>query len=130
MMSSLAWSASCPIILPCHTRSAVCCCHVGLGCLTTIAVSCEWSIGLALHCSHMSAHLAGHNCSGACAFETCDRTLGTREPNYISRPVKPFFTLEARGPQKATRCVAVLKPSPAGRRGMVPWDTWQHWSSP
>jgi hypothetical protein len=47
-MSSATWNASCPIALPRHTR---------LGHLTTIVVSCEWSIGPTLHCSLLCARL-------------------------------------------------------------------------
>jgi hypothetical protein len=42
---------------------------------------------------------------------TCERTLETRVPSCIARPAKPFFILEAHGPQTATGHVAVPEPA-------------------
>jgi hypothetical protein len=59
MMCSAAWSASCPVALPCHARSAVW--HHPVGSSRTVAVFCEWSTGTTLHCIHLSAHLTYHD---------------------------------------------------------------------
>jgi hypothetical protein len=48
-------------------------------------------------------------------METCKCTFETREPSSIARPIKPFFILEARGPQGTTGCVAPLETFPWGR---------------
>jgi hypothetical protein len=56
--------------------------------------------------------------------------LGTCEPSCTARPAKPFFILEACGPQKAAEHVVAPEPSPIGRRGSEPSDTRQRRSSP
>jgi hypothetical protein len=91
MMSSAAWSAFCLIALPHRARLAVWRRPVGLPHI--VAVSCEWSTGLVLHCSRLSTCLTGHD-GAACphviqiimalvsnALETHKRALETREPN-------------------------------------------------
>jgi hypothetical protein len=53
MVSSTAWGTTRLVVLPRCIRSAVWCHAVEL--LSTVAVSDEWSIVLALHCSHSVA---------------------------------------------------------------------------
>jgi hypothetical protein len=56
MMSSMTWSASCPVALSCRARSAVWCHPIRSS--HTVAVSCERLTESALHYSRMSARLA------------------------------------------------------------------------
>jgi hypothetical protein len=49
------------VVRPRRPRSAVW--HRAVGSLCTVVVSGEWSAVLALHCSHLSARLAGIDCS-------------------------------------------------------------------
>jgi hypothetical protein len=115
MMSSAAWSTSCPVILPCDVLSAVWCHPIGPP--RTIVVSHEWSTGPALHCSRLFARLAGHDGAAcphvlqaimalaSCTLETCKCVMETREcvlktcePSCIGRPAMPFFIYESRNP--------------------------------
>jgi hypothetical protein len=99
MMYSTIGSVFCHVALPRHTWSAVW--RRPVGSPRTVVVSCEWSIGLALHCNCLSARLAGHD--GA-AYPHVLQTimalasggLETREPSCIGRPAMPFFIHEAR----------------------------------
>jgi hypothetical protein len=98
MMSSAAWSMPYLVALSCCARSAVWRCPVGLP--HNVAVSCEWSTGPALHCSRLSAHLAGHDGSVClhvlhAIMAQALEALKTREPSCIGRPDMPFFIHEA-----------------------------------
>jgi hypothetical protein len=55
MMSSATYIAPYPVTLPHHVWSAVWC-HL-VRSPYTVVVSCEWSTGLTLHCSHLSERL-------------------------------------------------------------------------
>jgi hypothetical protein len=57
MMSSTVRIMPCLAVLLCCARSAVWHCPVESS--DAVAVPREWSIGVALYCSHMSAYLAG-----------------------------------------------------------------------
>jgi hypothetical protein len=101
MISSAVWGTSCLVVLPGHTRFVAWRCAVRSP--GTAAVPCEWSTGLALHCSSIFARLAGIN-GVACphvlhammaqvsgSSETCGRALGTCVHSLIAWPAKRFF---------------------------------------
>jgi hypothetical protein len=69
-----------PVLSPCHVAHDQRHYAIRTGRLTTLVMSYEWSTGLTLHCSRMSAHLAGLNCLSMVALKTGERTLKTREP--------------------------------------------------
>jgi hypothetical protein len=107
MMYSSAWRVSYLVASPHHVWLAIW--HRPVGPPRTVAVSHEWSIELALHCSPMSTRLIGHDGAAcphvlqvimalaSCALEPHEHALETREPNCIGRPAMPFFILESHG---------------------------------
>jgi hypothetical protein len=60
----------------------------------------------------------------------CGCALATCVPNCIDRSARFFFMLETHGPQGAVGHVAAPKPTPVGRRGPEPQDTWQRRNPP
>jgi hypothetical protein len=52
--------------------------------------------------------------------EMCGRTLETRKPSCIGRPVKPFFILKARGPLRVAGHVIALETSRVRRQALKP----------
>jgi hypothetical protein len=49
-------------------------------------------------------------------LEICVCAFGTGEPDCVGRPARPFFMLEAHGPQRTVGHVAALEPTSAWRR--------------
>jgi hypothetical protein len=116
------------IALPCRTWSAML--HRAVGSPDTVAVSGEWSIVLALHCScivatyqHVLQALTTVPAHTSCrlimalmlsALKMCSRVLGTGEPCSIERSASLFFMLEAHDPHSSVGRVAAKSP-PTGR---------------
>jgi hypothetical protein len=101
-----------------------------LGHITTVTISKSrqldqrCTVAACLHILRaMMAHVSGVSI-------TCGHALKSREPSHIGRSAKHFFILKVCGPQRAVEHVAASEPSQVGKRGPVPWDTWQHWSPP
>jgi hypothetical protein len=98
-----------------------------------VTVLGEWSIVLALHCSHtvtacscaLQALTVLHTHTScrpmmaltSGALEMCTRALGTCVARYTDKPARLFFMLEARGPQGAMG--HVQRQSPPQVRGEV-----------
>jgi hypothetical protein len=133
MMSPIAWARL--VLLPAklHSVSSV---ERVVKSLGTVAVTGEWSIVLALYCSHiigahphalhalttMHAYMSCRPMMALtlCALETCAHALRICMPSYTGKQARLFFMLEACGPQGAVGHMATSELTPAGRRGLNP----------
>jgi hypothetical protein len=120
-----------PGLITCHAALSQQCGTALSSHFSTVAVSSEWSIVLALHCSrtvatylHALQALTALPTRTSCrpmmaltsgALEMCARALGTCVPTCTGSPARLFFILESCGPQGVAGHVAASEPTSTRR---------------